>query len=218
MGILVDATGNQHGHLFACLDGREERGGGLDTRVEDLADVVRVLEPENRLGRRICDAFRDLDRNRIEMMNVLRVEEDPRELRVEAHRDDVEDVVVAYLRRVLEVVEVLEEELLVVGDLEVQLRPELLLDPFREEPGEHVPDMDAARGSAARVQRERGPLLVPVQDPIQVAVAVEHPAPKSHPRSATPEPRSARPNNMPTAKACRSRPSLPMSPCATALR
>src|SRR3989442_9390575 len=176
MGILVDATGKQHGPLFACLDGREERGGGLDTRVENLADIVRVLETEDRLGRRICDAFRDLDRNRIEMMNVLRVEEDPRELRVEAHRDDVEDVVVAYLRRVLEVLEVLEEEFLVVRDLEVQLRAKLLLKPLREEPGEHVPDMNAARGTSARVQGERRPSLVPVQDPIQVAVAVEHPA------------------------------------------
>src|SRR5207249_7415095 len=107
----------------------------------DLANVVRVLKAEDRLGRRIRDAFRDLDRDWIEVMNVLRVQEDPRELRVEAHRDDVEDVVVAYLRRVLEVLEVLEEEFLVVRDLEVELRPELLLDPFRDEQGEHVTDM-----------------------------------------------------------------------------
>src|SRR2546428_4980012 len=176
MGILVDAARNQHGHLFARLDGREERGGGLDARVEDLAHVVRVLEPEDRLSRRIGDPLRDLDRDRIEMMNVLRVQEDPRELRVEAHRDDVEDVVVTDLRRVLEVIEVLEEELLVVRHLEVQLRTKLLLKPLREEPGEHVPDVDAARGSAARVQDERRSFLVPVQDPIQVAVAVEHPS------------------------------------------
>src|SRR2546425_2192841 len=178
VGILVDAARNQHGHLFPRLDGREERRGGLNARVENLANVVRVLEPEDRLGRRVRNAFRDLDRDRIEVVDVLRVQEDARELRVEAHRDDVEDVVVAHLRRVLEVVEVLEEELLVVRDLEVQLRLKLLLDPFREEPGEHVPDVDAARGSAARVQRERGPFLIPVQDPIQVAVAVEHPAPE----------------------------------------
>src|SRR5207249_10232809 len=124
MRILVDAARNQHGHLFARLDCREKRGRGLDTRVEDLADVVRILEPEDRLGRRVRDPFRDLDRNRIEMVDVLRVQEDSRELRVEAHRDDVEDVLVAHLRRVLEVLEVLEEELLVVRDLEVELRPE----------------------------------------------------------------------------------------------
>src|SRR5207249_8519201 len=89
-----------------------------------------------------------------------------------------EYVVVAHLRRVLEDLEVLEEELLVVRHLEIQLPAKLLLDPLREEPGEHVPDMDAARGPAARVQGERRPLLVPVQDPIQIAVAVEHPAPE----------------------------------------
>src|SRR3989475_3422771 len=162
MAILVDPARDQHGHLFARLDGREERRGGLNARVENLANVVRVLEPEDRLGRRVRDPLRDLDRDRIEVVDVLRVQEDARELRVEPHRDDVEDVVVTDLRRVLEVIEVLEEELLVVGDLEVQLRAKLLLDPFREEPGEHVPDMDAARGPAACVQRERGPFLVPV--------------------------------------------------------
>src|SRR5207245_9326599 len=72
---------------------------------------------------------------------------------------------------------VLEEELLIVGDLEVQLRPKLLLNPLREEPGEHVPDVNAARGPSTRVQRERRPLLVLVEDPIQVPVAVEHAAP-----------------------------------------
>src|SRR3989442_10047026 len=120
--ILVDAARDQDGNLLARLDGREERRSGLDARVENLANVVRVLEPEDRLSRRVGDPLRDLDRDRIEVVDVLRIQEDPGELRVETHRDDVENVIVAHLRGILEVVEVLEEELLVVRDLEVQLR------------------------------------------------------------------------------------------------
>src|SRR2546428_9580724 len=98
----VEPAGNQPGPLSPRLDGREERRGGLNARVENLANVVRVLEPEDRLGRRVRDPLRDLDRDRIEVVDVLRVQEDARELRVEPHRDDVEDVVVTDLRRVLE--------------------------------------------------------------------------------------------------------------------
>src|SRR5256885_15635117 len=107
------------------------------------------------------------------MPNVLRVEEDPCQLRVESHRDDVEDVVVPDLRGFVELVEILEEKLLVVRDLEVQHGPELLLEPLREEPREHVADVDSARRTAARVQGELIALLEPVQDPIQVPMAVE---------------------------------------------
>src|SRR5713101_989237 len=39
MGILVDAAWDQHGHLLTRLHGREEGRGGLDARVENLANV-----------------------------------------------------------------------------------------------------------------------------------------------------------------------------------
>src|SRR5438132_2889568 len=110
------------------------------------------------------------------MPDVLGMEEDPRQLRVKAHRDDVEDVVVPDLRGLVELVEILEEKLLVVRDLEVQHGPELLLKPFREEPREHVSNVDPARRTPARVQGELVALLEPVQDPIQVPVTVEHAA------------------------------------------
>src|SRR5712691_1303829 len=53
VGILVDSARNQDRNLFPRFDGREECRGGLDACVEDLADVVRVLETEYCLGRRI---------------------------------------------------------------------------------------------------------------------------------------------------------------------
>src|SRR6266571_5633737 len=100
-----------------------------------------------------------LDSDRIEVADVFGVEEDPRELRIEAHRDDVEDVVVPDLRRIFELVEVFEEELLIVRDLEIHGRAELLLKPLREEPREHVADVDPAGRTAARVQGEAIALL-----------------------------------------------------------
>src|SRR5256885_16365711 len=107
------------------------------------------------------------------MPNVLRVEEDPCQLRVESHRDDVEDVVVPDLRGLVELVEILEEKLLVVRNLKVQHGPELLLEPLREEPREHVADVDPARRTTARIERELLPLLEPVQNPTEVPVTVE---------------------------------------------
>src|SRR3989449_2925772 len=172
--ILVDTAGDEDRDVATCLYGRQERGRGLEARVEDLADVVRVLEPEDCLRRREGDPFRDFHRDRVQVPDVLRIEEDPRELRVESHRDDVQDVVVPDLRGLLEVVEILEEELLVVRDLEVQHGPELLLDPFREEPREHVANVNAARRTAARVEGELISPLETVQDPIQVPMTVEN--------------------------------------------
>src|SRR5437870_8606277 len=119
MRILVDPARDEDGDVATGLHGRQEGGRGLDTRVEDLADVVRVLEAEDRLGRREGDPLRDLHRDRVQMPDVLRIEENPRQLRVKAHRDDVEDVVVPDLRGFVELVEILEEKLLVVRDLEV---------------------------------------------------------------------------------------------------
>src|SRR5438552_13888128 len=107
------------------------------------------------------------------MPDLLGIEEDPRQFWVESHRDDVEDVVVPDLRGLVELVEILEEKLLVVRNLEVQHGPELLLEPLREEPREHVADVDPARGTAAGVQGEFVALLEPVQNPVQVPVAVE---------------------------------------------
>src|SRR6267143_1301405 len=119
MRVLIDPARNQHGDRVTSFDRREERGGGLEARVEDLAHVVRIREAESRLNRRERDALRDLDRDRVEVMDVLRVEEDLRQLRVEPHRDDVEDVLISDLRRIFEILEILEEELLVVRDLKV---------------------------------------------------------------------------------------------------
>src|SRR6266581_2495766 len=177
--ILVDAARDEHRDRLPLLDGRQERRGRLDARVEDLPDVVGVLESEHRLRRRVRDPLRDLDRDRIEVADVLRVEEDPRELRIEAHRDDVEDVVVTDLRRIFELVEVLEEELLIVRDLEIHRRAEFLLKPLREEPWEHVADVNPAGRTAARVQREAIALLVFVEDPVHIPMTVEH-APAEH--------------------------------------
>src|SRR5207249_8865387 len=120
--------------------------------------------------------LRDLHRDGIEVPDVFGVEEDLREFRVESHRDDVEDVVIADLRCLLQVVEILEKELLVVRDLEVERRAELLLEPFCEKPRKHVTDVDAARGPAAGVKRESVALAVFPQDPIEVPMAVEHAA------------------------------------------
>src|SRR5207249_5410543 len=66
MGVLVDPAGNEDGDLVAGLRGRQEGGRRLDARIEDLADVVGVLEPEDRLGRGARDPLRDLHRDRIE--------------------------------------------------------------------------------------------------------------------------------------------------------
>src|SRR5439155_26433181 len=104
--------------------------------------------------------------------------ENPGQLPVEAHRDDVQDVLVAHLRRIVEVVEIFEEELLVVRDLKIQLGAELLLDPLREEPREHVSDVDPARGAAPRVQGELFSVLIPIENPGQVAMAVEDASPE----------------------------------------
>src|SRR6266581_1189521 len=177
--ILVDAAWDEDRDRLPFLDGRKERWGCLDARVEDLPDVVGVLESEHGLRRGVRDPLRDLDRDRVEMADVFGVEEDPRELRIEAHRDDVEDVVVPDLRRIFELVEVLEEELLIVRDLEIHGRTELLLKPLREEPWEHVPNVNPAGGTAACVQREAIALLVFVEDPVHIPVAVEH-APAEH--------------------------------------
>src|SRR5256886_733578 len=176
MGVLVDPARDEDGDLVARLHGRQEGGRRLDARVEDLPDVVGVLEPEDRLGRRERDPLRDLHRDRIEVPDVFGVEEDLREFRVESHRDDVEDVLVSDLRRLLEVVEILEEELLVVRDLEVERGAELLLNPFREKPREHVTDVDATRRPPPRVQGEPVAFAVFPQDPIEVSMAVEHAA------------------------------------------
>src|SRR5256886_284930 len=174
MRVLIDPAGDEDGDAAPRLHGGQERGGGLEARVEDLADVVRVLEPEDCLRRREGDPFRDFHRDRVQVPDVLRIEEDPRELRVESHRDDVQDVVIPDLRGLLEVIEILEEELLVVRDLKVQRGPELLLEPLREEPRKHVADVNPARWTAARVERELVALLETVQDPIQVPVTVEN--------------------------------------------
>src|SRR5467141_1950583 len=160
MRVLIDPARNQHGDRVTSFDRREERGGGLEARVEDLAHVVRIREAESRLNRRERDALRDLDRDRVEVMDVLRVEEDLRQLRVEPHRDDVEYVLISDLRRIFEILEILEEELLVVSHLKVKGRVELLLQPLREEPRQHVADVDPARWPAARVERETVSLLV----------------------------------------------------------
>src|SRR5207245_3682500 len=106
--VLVDPARDEDGDIVTGLHGRQEGGRGLDTRVEDLSNIVRVLEAEDRLRRREGDPLRDLDRDRVQMPDVLRIEEDPRQLRVESHRDDVEDVVVPNLRGFVELVEILE--------------------------------------------------------------------------------------------------------------
>src|SRR5256886_241321 len=119
MRVLIDAAGDEDGDVATRLHGGQERGGGLQARVEDLADVGRVLESEDPLRRRESDPFRDFHRDRVQVPDVLRIEENPRELRVESHSDDVQDVVIPDLRGLLEVIEILEEELLVVRDLKV---------------------------------------------------------------------------------------------------
>src|SRR5437773_5975474 len=176
MGVLVDPARDEDGDLVARLHGRQEGGRRLDARVEDLADVVGILEPEDRLGRRERDPLRDLHCDRIEVPDVFGVEEDLREFRVESHRDDVEDVVIADLRRLLEVVEILEEELLVVRDLEVQRGAELLLEPFCEKPRKHVTDVDSAGTSPPRVPGEAVAFAVFPQYPIELPMAVEYSA------------------------------------------
>src|SRR2546430_17635417 len=69
--ILVDTAGDEDRDVATCLYGRQERGRGLEARVEDLADVVRVLEPEDCLRRREGDPFRDFHRDRVKGPDVL---------------------------------------------------------------------------------------------------------------------------------------------------
>ncbi len=119
VGILIDAAGNEDGDVVARLDARKEGGNRLDARVENLANVVRVVKPEYRLGRRERNPLRGFDRDGVEVMDELRVKEDPCPLRVETHRDDIQRIVVSDPRRLVELLEVFEEVLLVVRDLKV---------------------------------------------------------------------------------------------------
>jgi len=72
------------------------------------------------------------------------------------------------------------EELLVVGDLEVHLHVETLLEPPVEHPGQDVTDVGVTRGAATGVKGPGLALGLPVQDDVQVAVGVEY-APTEHP-------------------------------------
>ena len=166
--------GIRQGTFLPAQLGAQERRGGLDAGVEDAPDVGGVVEPEHRLGGREGDPLGHLQRQGIEVMDVLGVHQDLGDLGVEAQGDDVQQVLVGHVPGVLELEIVVEQELLVVGELEVQRHVEGVLQVLGEHPGHEVAEVGVARRPATGVEVERLPGLVAVQYPFHVPVGVHH--------------------------------------------
>eukprot|EP00754_Rhynchopus_humris_P036804 Rhum_TRINITY_DN18897_c0_g1::Rhum_TRINITY_DN18897_c0_g1_i1::g.168709::m.168709 len=181
--VLVDGTGDEARDrtLRVREDVRESTGEGrcrLDRGEAPLADVVRHAEPEAAADLVGGDGLGDAGNGLVHGAVVLEVAEDKGLLRVEAEGNDVLDVLE---RHVLDLVhgQVLPVELLVVRDLDHQRDIERVLKPLREHEGDQVPHVHrfAAR-TPAGVQVKHLPVLVVVQDLLQVSVREEDAAPQ----------------------------------------
>ena len=123
------------------------------------------------------DLLRHLQGDRVQLVHVLGVDYDPRLLGVETECDEVEGVLVRHLPGLLQR-EVLEQELLVIGELEEHVHSEGVLDPLVEYPRHDVAQMGVARGAPAGVEDEPVPLVVLVEEGDHVPVGVEYAAPQ----------------------------------------
>ncbi len=176
MRVLIDAARDEAGDVLASQGGAKECRCGLYARIKYAPYVGAVVEAEDRLGSGESDLLRHLKSERVEVVDVLGIEEDLRLARIEAERDDVKQVLVRHPPGVVQRQPLIEQELLVVGQLEVQRNVEHVLEMLGEQPGHEVAQVGLARRTPSSIQVERLACIVAVQDPIHVAVRVHHPA------------------------------------------
>ncbi len=134
--------------------------------------------PKTALDGGVGDPLGDLEAEAVEVVDVVGVGDDVGLLGVEPHGYEVEGVVVGVPDGLVEGEAVVEEELLVVGHLEVEVGPVDVLQVLGEEPGQQVAEVDGAGGAAAGVEADGLPPVVGVEPPVHVPVGEEHPPPE----------------------------------------
>jgi hypothetical protein len=146
----------------------------LNRRVGNHPTVRALIESKDSLKLVKGNAFLDLDHILVQIADVLAVSEDEGLLRVEAESDDVFDVAHGVLLNFLKSVVLSEQELLIISYLNDEGHIKSLLQVGSENHRNRVSQVHGLiRGASPSVQIKELPLLVEVQDLVQVTVAEE---------------------------------------------
>ena len=181
VGVLVDGSGDEAGDVGTGAvdvgEGGAEGGDGLNSGEGVLTNWVVFFEAEGSLDLVIRDVFLDFEDVFVELVNIPAVREDKSLLGVEAKRDYVLDVVDAHVDGAglsFEFQVLLEQVLLVVGDLDDKGNVEHLLQPLGENHGDAVTHVEGTFGrTTAGVQIEGLLLFVGSEDLVEVTMTEE---------------------------------------------
>ena len=175
--VLVDSTGDEAGHgLLVAKDERE--GGGetrsrLDRREADLSNWTAVVKSENPLHLVVSHALLDLDNVLVEgraLTHEGEVGENESFLDVESKCNNILDILPGQAHRLL-LLQVLPQELLIVGHLDDQGHIKGLLQPFSEEEGNEVAKVHRiTAGTSSSVKEELFSLFNLVKDKPKVSM------------------------------------------------
>jgi len=181
VGVLVDGSGDEAGDVGTGAvdvgEGGAEGGDGLNSGEGVFTNWVVFFEAEGSLDLVIRDVFLDFEDVFVELVDIPAVREDKSLLGVEAKRDYVLDVVDAHVDGAglsFEFQVLLEQVLLVVGDLDDKGNVEHLLQPLGENHGDAVTHVEGTFGrTTAGVQIEGLLLFVGSEDLVEVTMTEE---------------------------------------------
>lgn len=149
--ILINAARDDARDILVPEDMGEaagKAGSSLDGRVGRPPTVIGETESKDSLEGGYVDVLLEPDYVLVHVSDIFGIDEDEREIGIEAYREDILDVLIGQLGELGDITSLLEEVLLVIGDLDDEGDLEGLLQVLVEDERKHVTEMQGIRRRA----------------------------------------------------------------------